>query len=153
MPTAAAGVMLAPMKWLKHAFAIEPATAGPTPQELEVVDRLAREIVRRRLTAPALAFLEMSRPLSYLGSQALHFLDPALSVISPGEGRQRLATFLERRDAIEILCSRIEVAEQGTTSAETTKVDATSHAGRAASGAAADPEATACDRGPSSSRQ
>ena len=141
--------MLTGMNWLKHAFAIESASAGPTTQELEVVDRLAREIVRRRLTAPALAFLEMSRPLSYLGSQTLHFLDPFLSVISPGEGRRRLATFLERRDAVEILCARIEQAEQRE-SAVPGAADANAAEPPAAARSAAD--ATASDSGPSSSR-
>src|SRR5262245_23668031 len=59
--------------WLKHAFAID-RSFSPTDEELQLAERLCREIIRRQLVVPALAFLEMSRPLNSLGAQAVHFL-------------------------------------------------------------------------------
>ncbi len=83
------------MQWLKHAFAIEPqGPADPDPEQLVLLDRLCREIVKRRLTTPALALLEMSRPLNYMSSQLLHFLAPLISAVSNAQGHRRLADFL-----------------------------------------------------------
>lgn len=93
--------------WLKHAFAIESAFA-PSDEERALADRLCREIIRRKLTVPALAFLEMSRPLNSLGAQALHFFTPLLSAVMEPEQVRRFAEFLDRRGSIDWLCRRLE---------------------------------------------
>jgi hypothetical protein len=95
-------------KWLKHAFATEPA--GPlVPDEPEraAVETLAREIVRRRLTVPAVLFLESSRPLNFLGAQLLVFFAPFAQVFFPTEQYEALVRFLERRGSVEYLLERI----------------------------------------------
>lgn len=108
------------MRWLKHAFAVDPpGPAEPTPEQSEVVDAVCRQIVKRHLTTPALLFLEMSRPLNYLGSQVLHFFAPFLAVVSRGGGHRHFAAFLEHRGSIDYLCRRIEELE-----AEATRQDA-----------------------------
>jgi hypothetical protein len=104
----------------------------PTPAQLELVEKLCHEIVRRRLALPALVFLEMSRPLNTLSAQALHFLAPMLSMFSgprvadvslpsppadapiqmPPAAHELLAQFLERRDSVGFLCDRIEALEK-----------------------------------------
>lgn len=96
---------------LKHAFAVDTHPHPPTPAERELVERVAQEIVRRQMTAPALAALEMSRPLNYLGAQALHFCAPIASLFVDAAEYQRFARFLERRDAMELLAQRIETLE------------------------------------------
>jgi hypothetical protein len=93
--------------WLKHAFAIE-REFSPTAEELALAERLCREIVRRELALPALAFLEMSRPLNSLGAQALHYFTPVLSAIFDPTQCTRMAEFLDRRGSIEWLCGRLE---------------------------------------------
>lgn len=100
------------LNWLKHAFAVNTHPAPPTDEQQRQVDHLAREIARRQLSMPALAFLEMSRPLNYLGAQAMHFFSPILSAVLDAQGYEAFARFLERRDAIDILCQRIEHWEQ-----------------------------------------
>jgi len=96
-------------KWLRHAFAIEPpGPAEPTPAERAIVERVCAEVVRRRMTAPALLFLESCRPLNFVGGQALQFFAPLLSAITYGENPTRFAAFLERRGSIEYLCRRIQ---------------------------------------------
>ncbi len=100
------------MQWLKHAFAVDPpGPSEPTPEQRHAVDAVCRQIVKRHLTTPALVFLEMSRPLNYLGSQALHFFAPVLSVLSKTGGHRHFAAFLEQRGSIEYLCRRIEELE------------------------------------------
>jgi len=99
-------------KWGKgwrHAFAVETSDDfQPSGEERQVADRICRELVRRRLATPALMFLEMSRPLNFLGSQLLHFLSPVLSGLTQSHGHRRLAAFLEHRGSVDYLCRRIE---------------------------------------------
>ena len=100
------------MQWLKHAFAVDaPGTAEPTMEQRGAADAVCREIVRRRLTTPALLFLEMSRPLNYLGAQALHFFAPFVSVLTTGDGHRHFARFLEQRGSVDFLCARLEQLE------------------------------------------
>jgi hypothetical protein len=98
--------------WLSHAFAIDPEGASePTEEQARVVDRVCQEIVRRRLTAPALLYLEISRPLNYIGSQFLHFVRPILAVMLDTHGLEQFASFLEKRGSVDTLVARLEDAE------------------------------------------
>lgn len=95
--------------WLRNAFAVE--SRQPlvlTDDQREMVERVAREVIRRKLGTPALAFLEMSHPLNAVGANAVHFFTPLLSVLYDVEGCRRFAEFLERRGSIEAICRRIE---------------------------------------------
>lgn len=97
---------------LRHAFAVDPeGPAQPTPAQQQVVERLCVEVVRRHLSTPALLFLEVSRPLNYVTAQLLHFLEPFVTTLYRGDEYRHLASFLERRGAIDHLCRRIEALE------------------------------------------
>jgi hypothetical protein len=95
-------------QWLKHAFSVDDGPLVPTPEQAELVDRLAAEVVRRGLTTPALAFLEMSQPLNYVASQALVFFSPMISAVVDAPSHRLLAEFLEHRGSVEYVCQRIE---------------------------------------------
>lgn len=114
--------------WLSHAFAVEkPEDLDPTPQQREIVDRLCREIVRRRMTAPALMTLEMSRPLNTFTASAMHLFQPIIAVVADPAAYDQFAMFLEHRGSIDYLCSRIEHherARQEGTSPDATTGDA-----------------------------
>ncbi len=99
---------------LRHAFTVAPA--GPveaTDQQRVLIDRLCGEIARRRLTTPAILYLEMSRPLGFLAAQAIHFFTPLISVFTDREGHREFAEFLEQRGAIDYLLERLEVTGRG----------------------------------------
>ncbi|MBX3438735.1 MAG: hypothetical protein KF861_14670 [Planctomycetaceae bacterium] len=101
------------LKWLKHAFAVDAAAPrGPTAEQSAVIDRLCREIVRRRLTTPAVIYLEMSRPLGFVAAQALHFFTPLISALTDSEGHRHFAEFLESRHAIDFLLDRLHAIER-----------------------------------------
>lgn len=101
------------MHWLKHAFAIEPPKiAEPTPAQRELIDRLCREVARRRLTTPALVLLESWRPLHYVGAQVMHFFAPMLAVVFTANQHEEFARFLEQRGAVEYLTRRLEQVER-----------------------------------------
>jgi hypothetical protein len=100
--------------WLKHAFAVDlPGAAEPTARQAEVIDRVCRAIVARRLTVPAIVALETARPLNYVTAQAAVFLEPVVASVVNAEAYREFAKFLERRGAVEYLTSRIEAAEAG----------------------------------------
>lgn len=100
------------MRWLKHAFAIEPpGPAEPTDHERLVVDRLCRYVHKRGLTTAAQMLLESTMPLSYLTSQLMHFFAPLVSAVTDSTGYGHFATFLERRGAVEYLCRRLDELE------------------------------------------
>jgi hypothetical protein len=94
---------------LRHAFAIDPA--GPvevSDTDRVVIDLVCREVVRRRLTMPALLALEMYRPFNYLSAQAMHFFEPIVSVVVDAEGYRAFSRFLEQRGSVDHLIGRIE---------------------------------------------
>lgn len=101
---------------LKHAFAVDPpGPAEPTPAQQPAIDRVCREIARRRLSTVGLIGLEMSRPLNYLGAQLLHVAAPGVWAIvqeQTYESYMNFTAFLERRGSIDYLCRRIEHFEQ-----------------------------------------
>jgi hypothetical protein len=100
------------MQWLRHAFAIDKeGPAEPDLQQRAVIDRVCVEVVRRRMATPALLFLEMSRPLNYAASQAMHFFAPLLAVVADTKGYQQFAVFLEQRGSVDFLCRRIQQLE------------------------------------------
>ena len=108
--------------WFAHAFALDDPGAVLKPEEIHLLDRVARWIVGRRLAAPLSLFLETYRPLGYLGSQALVLAEPFVDMLLgtfPGlagrlspEDYRRLTAILERRDALRIFLDRIEAAEK-----------------------------------------
>ena len=102
---------------IKHAFAVDPpGPIEPTDQQKPAVDWVCDQIAKRRLTLPGLIFLEMSRPLNYLGSQVMHFTSPGVWAIAPKHiygGYTNFAKFLENRGSMEYMCRRIEEMEAG----------------------------------------
>jgi hypothetical protein len=98
------------MNWFRQAFALDPpGPLAPTEEERVVVERLCRILVRRRMNVPAVAFLEMSRPLNRVAAQVLYFFQPVASLALTGDDYNRFARFLEKFGSIDYLCRRIEV--------------------------------------------
>jgi hypothetical protein len=89
----------------------ETSPAPRTPEDDALLDRLAAATVRFGMTVPAVFFLESSKPLSFVGSQFLHFLSPLANSLLDAREIDRLAALLERRETVEELIVRIERAE------------------------------------------
>ncbi len=100
---------------LRHAFAVDPpGPAEPTAAQREVAEWLCRQAVDRQLALPAHLCLEMGRPLSFVGSQAMHFTHPLVWAVTPDRTSAKykhLAEFLERRGAVEWILNRIDELE------------------------------------------
>jgi hypothetical protein len=98
--------------WFRHAFEADSETnAEPTEAERAVVERVCREVVRRHMTTPAIMFLEMSRPMNFIGAQAMTFFQPIVSALFDSSGYEVFAGFLERRASIDYLVRTIERME------------------------------------------
>jgi len=87
-------------------------------RQKELIEKLARKIVEMRLTAPAIFLLESSKPLSFLGSQALVFLQPVVQAVFPFKEYQEIAVMLEERENVEKLIVAIERLDAGEPASE-----------------------------------
>ena len=76
-----------------------------------MLERVADEVARRRMTTTAIAFLEMSRPLHGVGAATIHFLTPIASCLANPLALKHFAEFLEKRGSIDLLASMLEEAE------------------------------------------
>ena len=100
------------VKWLKHAFAVDPpGAADPTQLQRMLVEKLCVELVRRHLTMPVRLMLEMCRPLNYVSAQLLHFFQPIAGIITNTDEYEAFARFLEQRGSIDYISLRLEAVE------------------------------------------
>jgi len=98
---------------LRHAFKVEKEEAfDPDEKDLELIDLVCREVVKKRMAGPAVLFLESTRPLNYIGSQTMTFFEPVMrAVLRNPEAWNRFSRILEHRGSIEYLCRTIEALE------------------------------------------
>ena len=75
---------------------------------LEIIEKIANFIVKRRMSAPALMTIESLRPLNFIGSQILHFLAPFAEIIFNSREYQEFAILLEKEEYIKLLLKRID---------------------------------------------
>jgi len=83
-----------------------------TADERERIERFAEEIVRRRLGAAAIFFLEGLRPLNFVLSQGMVFFSPLVHLLMKGEAFDRAQELLEKRAALPAIVERIEQLEE-----------------------------------------
>ncbi len=80
-----------------------------TPEDYDdLAKRIARKIVERDLTVPAVIFLESIKPVSFLGSQMLVFANPIVSLLVQSGDYYRFVRMIEDRENVEKLTVAIE---------------------------------------------
>jgi len=88
---------------------LPPEDQDLTQDERELLFKLADFVVQRGFTVPVILTLESVKPLNYIGSQALVFLEPfvqaAFKDISKYNTFRRM---MEKRDNVERLLQKIE---------------------------------------------
>jgi len=84
----------------------------PNDVQRTIVDRLAREVVRRHLTQPALLALEVCGPLNFVSAQGLQFFQPLIATLADARAFDEFARFLEQRGSVEYIRERIEALER-----------------------------------------
>ena len=93
---------------LRHAFAVTPEGQPLSDEDVALLERVADAVIRRRMAAPTLLFLESMGPMNFLGSPALHFFTPLLDIVFTQRDIERVALLLERRDTLARLAAIIE---------------------------------------------
>lgn len=79
-----------------------------TEKDRLLIDKIAKKIVYLGLATPAIFFIEMHKPMNFLGSQLLLMLEPILwGFFNTGDFKQ-FSMILEKRNSLEILLRRIE---------------------------------------------
>ena len=80
----------------------------PDEEQTLILEKVARKIVKRRLTAPAIFFLEMGKPFNFLASQILIGLEPFIRSLFSIRDYRKFALIIERDANVERLISIIE---------------------------------------------
>ena len=77
----------------------------------EIFAKIAQKIVDLRLTPVAIVMLESGKPLTFVGSQLMVFLQPIVSALFPFHQYEEVAALLEERSNVESLIQTIEKLE------------------------------------------
>ena len=78
----------------------------------ELFTRIAQKIVDLRLTPIAVVMLESSKPLSFVGSQLMVFIQPIFTAVFPFHQYDEIAALMEEKQNIELLVAKIEQLEE-----------------------------------------
>ncbi|MBD3237497.1 MAG: hypothetical protein GF330_12395 [Candidatus Eisenbacteria bacterium] len=92
-------------------------SGGPPPEsgemsDDELLDAVAKRVVRMGLAVPAVFFLESTKPLSFVGSQVLVFLEPFVGAFLSVHNYQRFARLMEDRRNLETLIQKVEARDE-----------------------------------------
>ena len=79
----------------------------------KLIEDLARKIVDRKLETPAILFLEMHKPVAFIGSQALLVASPILAPLFGLEGPEKYSRLFSSIDNVEMLIQKIEDVSEG----------------------------------------
>lgn len=74
----------------------------------EILKKIAENIVNRGLTAPAVMFLETIRPMNFISSQIMIFLEPLVLTFFNIKEYREASLIFEERESVEKLISFIE---------------------------------------------
>ena len=96
----------------------EPLPEGKdlSPEDQDLLNRIAEKIVQKQMSVPAILMLESFKPLNWIGSQMMVFLDPFVSAVVGEKSRflftlkdyNRLQQMMEKRENTERLLQKIE---------------------------------------------
>lgn len=100
------------MKWWERGLQNEEILPEDIdPEEAKrILQKFADEIVKRRLTAPAIFALESSMPLNFIGSQLMIALEPFVRTIFDLPSYRKFALLMENDNNVKKLISMIEIA-------------------------------------------
>ncbi len=85
---------------------------GPLPEEEQaVLEKVAKKVVEKSMTVPAIVFLESVKPLNFVGSQAMVFFEPIVQSLFNLKDYDTFRSALEKRQTLEILIQKIEAMD------------------------------------------
>jgi hypothetical protein len=97
------------MSFFKGGVDLPDPEKSPLPEEEHaVLEKLAKKTVEKRMSIPAIIFLESIKPLNFIGSQFMVFFEPIVQTVFNFKDYNTLRSALEKRETIEILITKIE---------------------------------------------
>lgn len=88
------------------------STDQMTPEDRAFLEDLSVWLAERRMSTPAILFLESVKPLNFIGSQVLYFFEPMVKAVIQGKNYTRFARIMESRDNVEIFLELMEAADE-----------------------------------------
>jgi len=82
-----------------------------TPEQDELLRKIAVKISERGMTVPTIFFLESMAPLNYIGSQVMAYLEPFLTFVVPRDHYNNIQKILEQRKGIDYFLTILEDEE------------------------------------------
>ncbi|MCJ7508428.1 MAG: hypothetical protein MUO85_06815 [candidate division Zixibacteria bacterium] len=79
-----------------------------TPEQEELLHKVAQKVVRWKMSVPAILFLESVKPLNYLGSQMMVFFEPFVQTVFTWKDYDQYRIIMEERENVEKLLQKIE---------------------------------------------
>lgn len=79
-----------------------------TSEDKTFLSKLANKIVELKLITPSIFFLEMVKPLNFIGSQTMVFFGPIISAFVKTDGYYRAAELFEQHSSVEFLICELE---------------------------------------------
>ncbi|MCD6579693.1 hypothetical protein J7L48_09465 [bacterium] len=83
-----------------------------TKDELLVAEKIVKFFVNHGLTTPAIFYIELNRPLNYIGSQLLVMFEPFIKAFIVGDEYSNFVNFLEKRDSVDILLEMFDTYDK-----------------------------------------
>jgi hypothetical protein len=85
-----------------------------TPQQEEILTKIAKKVVHWKMSVPAVLFLESVKPLNYVGSQMMAFFEPFVHALFSWKDYDEVRKMMEERGTVEKLLQRIEQLDSET---------------------------------------
>jgi len=79
-----------------------------TPEQQEVLEKIAKKVVEWKMAVPAIMTLETAKPLSFIGSQVLVFFEPIVQSVFSLKHYDTFRELMEDRENVERLLQLIE---------------------------------------------
>lgn len=89
----------------------KPDSSNLNQQDIQFIQNVAKKIHKTGLVTPSVFFLEMTKPLSLLGSHFLVFFGPIVNAFIHAENYYRATELLEDPKNVERLIQEIEALE------------------------------------------
>jgi hypothetical protein len=96
---------------LRNAFSLQSPYGPLSDEDRQVLGKIAGAIVKRGMAMPAVLFLSAHRPLNAIGSQAMVFLRPFVTMLIKQADYDRLTEIVDRREGICALIDAIEALQ------------------------------------------
>lgn len=89
-----------------------------TPQQEQILAKIAQKVVDWKMSVPAILFLESVKPLNYIGSQMMAFFEPFVQTVFSWKDYDEFRKMMEERGTVEKLLQKIEKLDTETQAKE-----------------------------------